>query len=316
MERSATVCVAGGGTLIGQALLRQLAREGHAHVVGGAGEPDWSDRGAVDRFFDRTRPVYVVVAAGPSGGIRANQTRPATLMRENLLAVCHILDAAHRHGVRRLLYLGSSCSYPRDTRQPMRVDALLDGAPEPTNAAYAMAKRAGIQLCRAYRAEHGLDAVVGIPADVYGPGDDFDPEGAHVVPALVRKLDQARRRGEPAVTLWGSGAPRREFLFADDLAEACLVVLRAWTDPAPVNLGGGTVCSIRDLAREVAAVVGYAGEIRFDATRPDGMPVKTLEAAPLAALGWRPRTALRAGLAATHAWFVAHVAGREADRAA
>ncbi|MFN8543849.1 MAG: GDP-L-fucose synthase [Candidatus Binatia bacterium] len=316
MEASDTVCVAGARTLVGRALLRRLAREGWTDVAGVADEPDWTDAGAVDALFARTRPAWVFVAAGRSGGIRANQKYPADLMQENLLATCHVLAAAHRHGVRKLLYLASSCSYPRDAEQPMRVESLAAGPPEPSNAAYATAKRAGIQLCQAYRAQHGAGFIAGIPADVFGPGDDFDPEDSHVVPALIRKLHDARERGTRVVELWGSGMPRREFLFADDLADACLAVMRRYDGAGPINLGGGTVLAIRELAREVAAVVGYTGALRFDASRPDGMPVKTLDASALFALGWRAATPIRAALAETHRWYLAHGGTKNAERAA
>lgn len=316
MKQSATVCVAGGRRVVGMALRRALGRRGFARVVPAGDEPDWTDAGAVDAFFARTRPAYVLLAGGRSGGIRANQRHPASLMRDTLLVACHVLEAARRHGVEKLLFLASSCSYPRDAAQPMAVSALMSGAPEPTNAAYAAAQRAALELCRAYRAEFGLSVVTGIPADVFGPHDDFEAEGSHVVPALIRKLHAARRDGARVVELWGSGTPVREFLFADDLADACLLVMQRYDGDVPLNLGGGTPLSIRELAALVAETVGYAGAVRFDPREPDGMPRKVLDASALRTLGWQPATPLRDALGATYAWFLAHAAGGDASHAA
>jgi GDP-L-fucose synthase len=315
MDRAARVCVAGGGTLIGAALRRRLNQQGYPLVGASAPEPEWGDREQVEAFMARTKPTHVFVAAGRSGGIRANQRYPVELMRDNLLVAVTVLDAAWRAGVRKLLYLASSCAYPRAAAQPMRVEALSAGPPEPTNAAYALAKRAGIQLCAAYQTQHQARFVAGIPADVFGPDDDFSAEDSHVLPALLRKVHEARTRGLREVVLWGSGTPRREFLFADDLADACIVVMKAYDGPGPINLGGGTALSIRELAAEVAAVVGYRGTVRFDATQPDGMPVKLLQADELAALDWRPATPLSKALEETYRWFCAREE-REAGHAA
>jgi GDP-L-fucose synthase len=310
VTRPGRIWIAGGKTLVGAALRRRLAGEESPRLVVGP-EPDLLDRGAVDHFLGRTRPELVVVAAGPSGGIAANQRRPATLMQQNLLVACHVLDAAHRHGVRKLLYLGSSCTYPRDTAQPMAVDALLSGPLEPTSRPYALAKLAGMALCDAYRREHRAAFVAAIPADVYGPDDAFSAEDSHVVGALVRRLVDATRSGASEVEIWGTGEARRDLVYADDIAEACLAVLAKYNGPGPINLGSGADVSIRTLAETLRDVTGFQGALRFDPSRPDGMPRKALDGTALAALGWTPRTSLRDGLATTVAAYRA-----QAERAA
>ncbi len=298
LRKDASIYVAGGRTLVGAALLRRLRRQGYDPIS--AAEPDLTRADEVHDFFARHRPGYVFVAAGKSGGIAANQRYPADLMLDNLLVSIHVLSAAHRQEVDKLLYLASSCSYPKHCPQPMRVEHLMTGPLEPTNAAYAMAKLAGIQLCRAYRQQYGAPFLVGIPANPFGPGDDFDPRDGHVVGALMRRLHEAKEQDLPAVTVWGSGTPRREFIFADDLADACLFVMEHYDGPEPINLGGGTDLSIRELAGMVREVVGYRGDLEFDRSRPDGMPVKVLDGTTLARLGWRPATPLRDALVATY----------------
>lgn len=305
MDKHEKIYVAGAETLIGRAILRELERQGYGNVIGSRGEePDLTDATQVQALFARTLPEYVFLAAGRSGGIRANQKYPAELLRENLLVACHIMHAAHRCGVKKLLYLASSCSYPKHCPQPMRVTSLLTGPPEPSNEAYALAKLAGITLCRAYRQQHGVNFISGIPANVFGPGDDFNQEDAHVIPALIRKMHDAKTLGAEAVEIWGTGAPRREFLFADDLADACLFVMREYDDPQPINLGRGTDLSIRELAELIKDVVGYRGELRFDPSRPDGMPAKLLDSSQLREMGWEPKISFRSALAATYEWFL------------
>jgi GDP-L-fucose synthase len=304
-----TIYVAGGRTLVGGAILRQLSRRGLTRLVGlGEDEPDPADPGQVIPFFAAHRPAYVFVAAGRSGGIAANRGVPADLMLHNLRVAATLVPAAHRYGTRKLLYLASSCIYPRECPQPMRPESLLAGPLEPTNEAYALAKLAGVTLCQAYATQYGARFVAAIPASPFGPGDDFTAEGSHVIPALLARMHQAREAGRGAVEVWGTGAPRREFLFADDLAEACLTVMERYQETAPINLGGGETLSIRALAELVAEVVGYRGVIRFDPSRPDGMPEKRLDPTALLALGWRPATPLRGALAATYAWYLENVA--------
>jgi GDP-L-fucose synthase len=306
---SARIYVAGGDTLIGAALLDRLRAEGHPNLVGTPpDEPDLTVAGQVEDFFGEARPEYVFLAAGKSGGIHLNQACPADLMLHNLLTTAYVVDCAHRHGVTKLLYLASSCSYPKHAPQPLAVESLLTGPPEPTNAAYATAKLAGWQLCDAYRQQHGSRFVTAVPANAFGPHDDFSPDGGHVIPALIRKAHEAKVRGEPALTVWGTGQPRREFIFARDLANACLFVMRHYEGPAPINLGGGAELSIAELARLVADVVGYRGRIAFDPARPDGMPRKGLDSGPLRLLGWRPSVDFRTALAETYDWYLHHVA--------
>lgn len=315
MDVESRIRVIGGETLIGAALLRELKRQGYAHVGGGPGlDPDLTDAAEVDALFAETAPEYVFLAAGKSGGILANRRYPAELMRHNLLAECHVIHSACRHGVRRLLYLASSCSYPMACAQPMRPEALLTGSLEPTSEPYALAKIAGITLCGAYRRQYGADFVCGIPADPFGPGDDFGTGDSHVVAALIRRMHEAKLAAADAVEIWGTGSPRREFIYADDLADACILVMRRYDKTEPVNLGGGAQISIRELAEAIRDVVGYDGALRFDSTKPDGMPVKLLDSTQLSGLGWRPRTPFPDALRETYRWFL-HTGqgGRDAE---
>ncbi len=301
MNPQATIFVAGADTLIGGAIVQQLHRQGCTRIVGaGADAPDLTDAGAVDAFFARTRPEWVFVAAGKSGGISANQKYPADLMLNNLQVISHVLASAHRHGATKLLYLASSCIYPKQCPQPMRVESLMTGPMEPTSGAYAMAKMAGIQLCQAYRQQHGARFISGIPADVFGPGCKFSAEDSHVVPALMLKMHQAKISGAASVEVWGTGRPRREFVYANDVADACIFVMDAYDAAEPINLGGGADLSIREAAEIIRRVVGYTGELRFDASKPDGAPLKRLDSSRLLELGWRPAVSFEEGLQATY----------------
>lgn len=305
MELHARICVAGMDTLIGSALVRVLRHHGYSNLVGAAeGEPDLADEAAVDAFFARTRPEYVFMAGGPSGGIQANLRYPATFLRDNLLAETHVIHSAYRHHATKLLYMASSCCYPRECPQPMRIESLMTGRLESTNEAYAMAKLAGIGLCRAYAQQCGVRFVSAIPADAFGLGDDFSPEDSHVVPALIRRMHEAKLAGAEAVDIWGTGRPRREFIFADDVADASLFVMQHYEASDPINLGGGAPLSIADAAAVIKEVVEYPGALRFDASKPDGMPVKVLDSSPLLGLGWRPKIPLREALRATYEWYL------------
>lgn len=305
MDRQARVYVAGAETLIGAAIVQELQRQGFGNLLGLAETgPDLLDPRAVEAFFASQRPEYVFVASGRSGGIDLNQRQPASLMRDNLLGSANIIHAAHQHCTRKLLYLGSSCCYPRLCPQPMREDDLFTGPLEPTNQGYAMAKLAGITFCQAYRQEHGDDFICGLPANCFGPGDDFSQENSHVIAALIRRMHAAKQAGEAEVLIWGSGAPRREFIFADDLAAACLFVMENYSAPQPLNLGGGQDLSIAQLAEMVRQVTGYSGRLTFDSTRPDGMPRKALDASRLLGLGWRPQWDFRRALELTYAWYL------------
>jgi GDP-L-fucose synthase len=245
----------------------------------------------------------VFLAAATVGGIHANDSRPADFVRDNLLIAANVIDAAWRAGTRKLLFLGSSCIYPKLARQPLREEYLLTGALEPTNEWYAIAKLAGLKMCQAYRRQYGFDAITLLPTNLYGPGDNFDLDSSHVLPALLRKIDTARSSGTERVVLWGSGTPRREFLFVDDLADACLFLMQHYSDERPINVGCGEDLTIRELAELIAQVVGFTGRFETDPARPDGTPRKVLDISRLAALGWKPRVDLRTGIRITHDWY-------------
>jgi GDP-L-fucose synthase len=316
MNRDSRIYVAGGNTLLGAALLDRLRADGFRYIIGvPPDEPDLTAAGQVEDFFGETRPEYIFLVAGMSGGIQRNQQEPAALMLDNLLSAAHVIHAAHFHAVRKLLYVASACCYPRNAEQPMRVESLMSGALEPTNAAYATAKLAGRQLCAAYRQQYGARFITAIPANAFGPHDDFSAEGGHVIPSLMRRAHDAKNRRESELAVWGTGTPRREFIYAPDLADACLFMMRHYDDPQPLNIGGGIPMSISETARAVADAVGYRGRIRFDATKPDGMPRKVLDSEPLGALGWRPTTEFRTALAETYDWFLHHAVKEDADYA-
>ena len=301
--------VAGHRGLVGSAVWRHLEERGHSRLIGRTSkELDLRDRAAVDEFFDTERPDYVVLAAAKVGGIVANNTYPADFISENLRIQVNVLDAAARVGVKRLLFLGSSCIYPKLADQPIREDSLLTGPLEPTNDAYAIAKIAGVLHVQALRRQHGSSFISAMPTNLYGVNDNFDLETSHVLPALVRKFAEAKQAGAASVELWGSGTPRREFLWSDDLARACVVLLERYDDPAPINIGVGEDLTIRDLALLVAEVVGFDGDLTFDASRPDGTPRKLLDVSRIHALGWKAETSLRDGVTAMYDWYVAQQA--------
>jgi len=256
------------------------------------------------RFFETERPEYVFLAAAKVGGIHANNTYPADFIRENLHIQCNVIECCHRYGVKKILFLGSTCIYPKFAPQPLKEEYLLTGALEPTNDAYAVAKIAGITMLNAYRRQYGLHGISVMPTNLYGIGDNFALENSHVLPALMRRFHEAKLTGAPFVTVWGSGTPRREFLFADDLADACLFLMERYDQPEIINIGVGEDISIRDLAELVMDVVGYKGELRFDTSKPDGTPRKLVDVSRLTALGWRATTPLRAGLEQTYRWFL------------
>jgi len=318
LDRLARIFVAGGDTLIGAALLDHLSDCGFLNLVGvGVYEPDLTDTDAVHDFFRQSRPEFVFLAAGKSGGIGLNRERPADLMLDNLRVAANVLEAAQQNGVKKLLYLASSCSYPRTAPQPMRVESLLTGPVEPTSEAYATAKIAGWKLCEAYRRQYGCCFITGIPANAFGPNDDFDPNSGHVIPSLIRRMHDAKRNGDRTLTVWGTGSPRREFIFSRDLADACLFAIRHYEDQAPINLGGGTDLSIADAARTIAEVVGFRGELAFDTIRPDGAPLKALDSSVLLNMGWKPQHDFRSAIVETYRWYRATVAlGSPLSRAA
>jgi GDP-L-fucose synthase len=304
IRRDAPFYVAGHRGLVGSAIWRHLASRGFTGLIGRSSEElDLRDRPAVFEFFRDVRPEYVVLAAARVGGIQANATRPAEFLSDNLQIQVNVLDAAHRTGVRRLLFLGSSCIYPKLARQPISEDALLTGALEPTNDAYAVAKIAGVLHVQALRRQYGASFISAMPTNLYGPGDNFHGTDSHVLPAMLRRFHDAARAGDPKVVCWGSGTPRREFLHVDDLAAACLHLLEHYDDPMPINVGVGNDITIRELAELVASVVGYEGAIEWDTTKPDGTPRKLLDVSRVHALGWRAAIPLPAGLRATYEWY-------------
>ncbi|TFB47796.1 GDP-L-fucose synthase family protein [Cryobacterium tagatosivorans] len=307
LDRSSRFYVAGHRGLVGSAIWRRLEAEGFTDLVGrSSAELDLKDRDAVFAFFAETKPRYVVLAAAKVGGILANNTYPVDFLSDNLRIQVNVLDAAVKHGVERLLFLGSSCIYPRLAPQPIKEESLLTGHLEPTNDAYAIAKIAGILHIQAIRRQYGLPWISAMPTNLYGPGDNFSTTGSHVLPALIRRYDEAARSGAASVTNWGTGTPRREFLHVDDLAEACLHLLEHYDGPAQVNVGTGTDVTIREIAETVARVVGFAGETQWDTTKPDGTPQKLLDVSKLADAGWTAQIGLEDGLRSTVQWYRAH----------
>jgi GDP-L-fucose synthase len=305
LAQGGRIYVAGHRGLVGSALLRRLQAEGYENLLTRSRqELDLTDARMVDEFFAAERPEHVFLAAAKVGGILANSTYPVDFLRDNLAIELAVIDAAHRHGTKKLLFLGSSCIYPKFAPQPIREEYLLTGELEPTNEPYAVAKIAGIKLCQAYREQYGEDFISVMPTNLYGPGDNFDLQTSHVLPALIRKFHEAKERGKSSVTIWGTGEPRREFLHVDDLAEACLFLMNNYSGNEPINVGTGSDISIRELAELVSEVVGYTGEIAYDTTKPDGTPRKLLEVSRLNSLGWRAITPLKVGIERTYAWFL------------
>jgi GDP-L-fucose synthase len=305
--QNARIFVAGHRGLAGSAIVRRLQAAGCANLIlRTSAELDLRDQAAVERFFAETRPEIVVLAAAKVGGILANDSYPVDFLRDNLQIQTNVIDGSYRHGARKLLFLGSSCIYPKFAPQPMPESCLLTGPLEPTNEWYAVAKIAGIKLCQAYRRQYGFDAVALMPTNLYGPGDNFDLQTSHVLPALLRKFHEAKARGDREVVVWGTGTPRREFLHVDDLADACWYLLNNYQGYEPVNVGTGQDISIGELAALIGEIVGFQGELRFDTSKPDGTPRKLLDVTRLSSLGWQARIELRAGIAATYSWFTAN----------
>ncbi len=315
IPRTASLYVAGHQGLVGSAILRRLRAEGYGNLLTATrGQLDLREQAAVNDWFRIHRPEYVFLVAGTVGGILANSTRPAEFIYDNLMIHATVVHAAHLHGVKRLLYLGSSCIYPRDSAQPIREEALLTGLLEPTNEPYAIAKISGIKLCQAYRRQYGCDFISAMPTNLYGPNDNFDLQSSHVLPALLRKCHDAKTQGRDEVVVWGTGTPKREFLHVDDLADACLFLLRHYGEDEHVNVGTGEDLSIRELAETVRDVVAPGVKLVFDPSKPDGTPRKLLDVSRLHALGWRHRIGLREGIESTYDWFLRNAAG-ETERA-
>lgn len=307
MQFSDSIFVAGHRGLVGAALVRGLRAAGFTNLLlRTSAELDLREQAAVRQFFATERPKYVFLAAAKVGGIWANQTSPADFIRDNLQIQTNVIDAAYRSGAQKLLFLGSSCIYPKFAEQPIREQSLLSGSLEPTNEFYAIAKIAGLKMCAAYRRQYGFDAISAMPTNLYGPGDNFNPETSHVIPALLRKFHAAKMHGEKEVVVWGTGAPRREFLHVDDLASACLHLMQNYSAEGCVNVGCGEDLSILELAGLVADVTEFGGRIVFDDSRPDGTPRKLLDTSLLDSLGWAPSIPLRQGLEETYRWYAEH----------
>jgi GDP-L-fucose synthase len=305
MPKDARIYVAGHGGLVGSAVVRRLQAGGFTNILTATrAQLDLRDQGAVNTWFENNRPDYVFLVAGTVGGILANSTRPAEFIYDNLMIHGTVVDASHRVGVSKLLYLGSSCIYPRHATQPITEEQLLTGPLEPTNEWYAIAKIAGIKLCQAYRRQYGSDFISAMPTNLYGPEDNFDLSSSHVLPALIRKFHDAKQSGGKEVEIWGTGSPMREFLHVDDLADACVFLIENYSDDMHINVGTGVDLSIRELAEKVRDVVYPAAELRFDTSKPDGTPRKVLDVSRLNNLGWSPSYTLDSGLASTYQWFL------------
>jgi GDP-L-fucose synthase len=308
MNDNDSIFVAGHRGLVGSALVRKLRAVGFQQLLlKTRQELELRDQRAVEEFFARERPKYVFMSAARVGGIHANSTYPVDFLRDNLQMQLNVIDSAQRHGTEKLLFLGSSCIYPRLAPQPIQESSLLTGPLEPTNEWYAIAKIAGIKLCQAYRRQHGFRAISLMPTNLYGPGDNFNLAGSHVLPALIRKFHEAKVAKSPTVTVWGTGTPRREFLHVDDLADACLFLMQNYESDELINVGVGEDLTIRELAEQIAAVVGFEGSLEFDTSKPDGTPRKLLDVSALHSLGWHARIPFAEGAASTYRWFVDNI---------
>ncbi|MEN3369215.1 MAG: GDP-L-fucose synthase [Verrucomicrobiota bacterium] len=308
MQKSDKIFIAGHRGLVGSALVRRLEQDGFTNLVTrGRAQLDLTNAGAVADFFGQEKPAIVILAAARVGGIKANNDEPVEFLLENMQMQNNVVGAAHESGVRKLLFLGSSCIYPKHAPQPIPESALLTGPLEPTNEAYAIAKIAGIKLCQAFTREYGANFISAMPTNLYGPNDNFDLTSSHVLPALLRKAHEAKNKGERELVVWGSGEPRREFLHVDDLAAACVFLLEKYDSPEIINVGCGQDISIRELAGLICEVVGFAGELAWDTAKPDGTPRKLLDVSKIHALGWRHTIGLREGIARTYEWFLKNV---------
>ena len=297
LEQRSGIYIAGHRGLVGSAIWRALERAGFTNLIGRThAELDLLDASAVTRFYEQTKPEFIFVAAAKVGGILANDTRPAQFLYENLQIQNNLIHGAYQSGVKKLLFLGSSCIYPKLAPQPLKEDYLLTGPLEPTNEWYAIAKIAGIKLCQAYRRQYGCDYISAMPTNMYGPNDNYDLQSSHVLPALIRKFHEAKTAGKSEVICWGTGAPLREFLYADDLARACVFLMQNYSDGQFINVGYGSDLSIRELAETVQRIIGFSGKIVWDTTKPDGTPKKLMDSSRLFALGWKPEVNLETGI--------------------
>lgn len=311
MEKNSKIYVAGHRGLVGSAIVRKLREKGYQNLVYRTRkELDLRDKNQVDEFFEREKPEYVFLAAAKVGGIVANNEYPADFIRDNLMIQTNVIDAAYRNGVKKLLFLGSTCIYPKFAPQPLKEEYLLTGELEPTNEPYAIAKIAGIKMCQSYNRQYGTKYISVMPTNLYGPNDNFDLHTSHVLPALIRKFHEAKVNNAPYVEVWGTGTPRREFLYSDDLADACVFLMNNYDGNEIINIGVGKDISIKELAEKIKNVVGYQGEIKFDTSKPDGTPRKLVDVSRINALGWKASISLDEGLQKVYQWFLENVAGQ------
>jgi GDP-L-fucose synthase len=304
MRKDAPIYVAHDTDITGVRLLSSLQERGYSNLLNkNIHVPDVRNSVEVEEFFANYHPQYVFITAGKTGGIKANQEYPADLMLDNLKIACNLIEVSHRHSVKRLIYLASSCAYPKLATQPMKPQFLMTGSLEQTNLSYATAKLAGIELCRAYRQQYGSKFLAAMPASIFGPGDDFSEDKSHVVAGLIGKFHRAHERNRSTVEIWGSGTPRREFIFVDDLVDACIFLMSATEVGGPINIGVGVATSIAELAAQIKKTIGYRGSLEFDQSRPDGMPKKVLDSTPLFEAGWQPQYTLERGIQLTYKWY-------------
>jgi GDP-L-fucose synthase len=305
MDLQEKIYVAGHRGMVGSAIVRALKKAGHTQIIGRTSEElDLRDGAAVKEFFAQEKPVYVIMAAARVGGIHYNSSAPYDFIYDNLIMSTNVIEAARQSKVKKLLFLGSSCIYPKLAPQPIKESSLLTGPLEVTNEAYALAKIAGIKLCTFARQQYGCDFISAMPCNLYGPGDNFSLENSHVLPAIVRKMNEAKLKGDAAVKLWGTGLPLREFLHVDDLAQACLLLMDKYSEPGTINMGSGQEVTIQALAEIIAMVVGYHGKLEFDKSKPDGTPRKIMDSSKIQALGWTPKTSLKQGIQEVYQWYL------------
>ena len=304
MKKDSRIIVAGENTMEGKSIIRLLGKRNYSKIINMQHpEPDLTDHRMVKEYFEKTRPQHVFLFAGKSGGIKANQEMSATLMLDNLQVIINVISLAHEYEVKKLLYLASSCVYPKHAEQPMRPEMIMSGNLEPTNSAYATAKLTGIELCRAYRSEYGNNFISAIPANIFGPGDDFSSDNSHVVAGLVSKMHKAKQKRNRVVEIWGSGRAKREFIYVKDLSDACVFIMKNYKKSNPINVGTGIALSIKELTQLILDIVGYKGKIKFDTRKLDGMPEKILDSNKLFKLGWNPSTGIQEGLKETYHWY-------------
>jgi len=307
MNKDSRIFIAGENTMEGKSIIKLMGNKGYQNIINlKQAEPDLTDFKEVKMYFEKFQPEYIFLFAGKSGGIKANQEIPSTLMLNNLKINCNVIDLAHQYRVKKLMFLSRSCTYPKYAKQPMRPEMLMTGLLEPTNSAYAISKLAGIELCKAYQQEHGNNFISVIPANFFGGNDNFNLENSHVIPAIIMKIHKAMETNQSLVELWGTGKPQREFIYIDDLADACLFLMKKYNEKDPINVGNGKILSISELSDIIKSIIGYQGEIKFNVMDSDGMPVKTLDSTKLSSMGWESSVSFEVAIKETYEWFKAN----------